>query len=383
MMQDAAVAVDAPDPLAVFKSHELRLVPESGGLLEKLFFRAAGQNEQAVMTDGLFLLIFWFSVFFFVLLMGLMVYWVIKYRRRPGVPAPLSAPHNGPLEIFWTVVPSSALLVIFLAGFWGYMSKVVAPADALRLNVTGFKWDWEVVYPGGEKPAYTMPLGTKDAVKIIVLPENSPVQLLLKSNDVIHAFWVPDYRTKMDLYPNRLTTYTFHTEKLADDEVYRDHWVFCAEYCGQSHSEMYAIIRVVRQNDYEAILADWNTGSLSCEELGELVYRTNCVSCHTVDGSPGIGPTWLGSFGTMRALENGQQVLMDENYIRESILYPEAKRVAGFAGQNMTAFLGLSEDEIAGVICYIRSLSEQGQDTPEGEEAPGDGAGTKGDSADG
>lgn len=375
MIQDAVAAVaDTADELTAFKSDQLHVLTGQGGPLEQTIFRTSGQNVQAVMTDGLFLLILWFSVFFFVLLMGLMIYWVIKYRRRPGVPAEVSASHNGPLEIFWTVVPSSALLVIFLAGFQGYMTKVVAPTNAIQLNVSGIKWDWSITYPNGEQSAYSLPMGTKPAVKIFVLPEDTPVQLLMQSRDVIHSFWVPDYRTKMDLYPNRYTTYTFQTEKLNPDELYRDHWIFCAEYCGNSHSEMYGIFRVVSRENYDRILADWNTGNLSCEDLGKFVYQGNCVSCHSVDGTRVIGPTWLGSFGTTRALEGGGQAVIDENYIRESILYPQAKRAAGFEGQVMTSFLGqLTDQQIEGVICYIKALAAQ----PEGEnagESTGEGA---------
>lgn len=365
MIQDAAAAVaDSTDKLAIFKSPDLHLLTKEGGAIEQAFFRTSGQNTQAVMTDGLFLLIFWFGVFFFVLLMGLMIFWVIKYRRRPGQAAPVSPAHNGPLEIFWTVVPSSALLVIFIAGFRGYLTKVVAPSDAIQLSVEGFKWDWNITYPNGEKSAYSLPMGTKQAVKIFVVPEDTPIQLLMQSRDVIHAFWVPDYRTKMDLYPNRYTTYTFRTEKLRDGEEYRDHWIFCAEYCGDQHSEMYGIFRVVSKANYDLILSDWNTGSLSCEELGQLVYKNNCISCHTVDGTKSIGPSWLGEYGITRALEGGGEVLIDENYIRESILYPQAKRAAGFEGQIMTPFLGLlSDEEIQGVICYFKSLGA----TPAGE----------------
>ncbi|GAB4386855.1 MAG: cytochrome c oxidase subunit II [Phycisphaerales bacterium] len=376
MIQEAVAAVtDTADDLAAFKSQQLHLLTDQGGILEQTIFRTSGQNAQAVMTDGLFMLIVWFSVFFFILLMGLMIYWVIRYRRRPGVPVFVSASHNEPLEIFWTVVPSSALLVIFLAGFQGYMAKVVAPADAIQLNVSGFKWDWNITYPNGEQSQYTLPLGTKPAVKIFVLPEDTSIQLLMQSRDVIHSFWVPDYRTKMDLYPNRYTTYTFRTEKLRRDELYRDHWIFCAEYCGDSHSEMYGIFRVVSRENYDRILSDWNTGNLSCEDLGKLVYKNNCISCHSVDGSRLIGPTWLGSFGTKRALEGGGEVVVDENYIRESILYPQAKRSAGFEGQVMTSFLGqLSDQEIEGVICYFKALAAQpaGEDGSTGNGATGE-----------
>jgi cytochrome c oxidase subunit 2 len=375
MMQDTTAA--PVDALEIYRSSDLRIHnPHTGDWLHDLFFRGSGQTPEAVATDGLFMVTLWFSVFFFVLLMGLMFYWVVKYRRRPGVPAPVSASHNGPLEIFWTVVPSSALLVIFLLGFQGYLAKMVAPSNALTLNVTGLKWDWIVTYPNGARSSYSTSMGTKNNVKIFMLPENTDVKLLMQSKDVIHSFWVPDYRTKIDLYPNRLTSYTFRTEKLEDGEAFRDHWIFCAEYCGEQHSEMYGIFRVVSQEVYDKVLIDWSSGQLNPVQLGEFVFRNNCISCHSVDGSPNIGPTWLNAYGYTRAISGGTSVLVDENYVRESILYPQTKIVAGFEGKIMTAFAGLlTDDDINGVIAYIKTLSDKGgteEESPaEGEADPG------------
>ncbi|MBZ0172245.1 MAG: hypothetical protein K8E66_07695, partial [Phycisphaerales bacterium] len=132
----------------------LRLAHESvagmGDGLDGLIFRGRAMGGAAADTDALFMLIFWFSTFFFVVLMFLMVYWgFFKYRRRPGVPAPRSPRHHGPLEIFWTVVPSSALLVIFLLGLWAYTDRQVAYSDAINLNVKAWKWGWGVTYPNG------------------------------------------------------------------------------------------------------------------------------------------------------------------------------------------------------------------------------------------
>ncbi len=365
-MQEVAAA--APDPLAAIKNPDLALVQDSpsaehlGGLVEKIFFRTGGQTSAAVHTDGLFLLILWFSVFFFILLMGLMVYWVIKYRRRPGVPAEPSASHNGPLEILWTVVPSSAMILMFVFGFEGYMQRVVAPADAIQLDVTGFKWDWKIRYPGGEQTTYRTSLGTKvDGVKIFVIPEDTPIKLVMTSNDVIHSFWVPDFRTKMDLYPNRYSTYTFRTEKLAPGELYRDHWIFCAEYCGDSHSEMYGVFRVVPRSVYDDVLADWNAGSMTPVQMGEMLFRSNCISCHSTDGSPNLGPTWKNLYGYERPLSGGKTVLADENYILESIWFPTKQISAGYEGQAMTNFSGiLDQDQITAIIAYMKTLSDKG-----------------------
>lgn len=363
-----AVAAVAQSPLAKYQSTDITLLEQQpgyeplGGLVEKLFFRTAGQNDTAIITDAAFLLIFWFSVFFFILLMGLMIYWVIKYRRRPGVPAEPSPAHNGPLEILWTVVPSSSMLVMFIIGFNGYMQKMVSPPNAITLAVTGQKWDWNIVYPGGEQSAYFTSLGTKvDSVKIFVLPEDTPIQLQMTSTDVIHSFWVPEYRTKMDLYPNRYTTWSFHTEELNPGEDFRDHWIFCAEYCGDLHSQMYAIFRVVPKAVYDEIMIDWGVGNLSPAELGERLYKQNCVSCHTVDGSKSIGPTWLNLYGYERPISGGGTVLADDDHILESIWYPQKKIAAGFEGQNMTSFVdSFDMTEVSAVIAYMKTLSDKG-----------------------
>lgn len=183
--------------------------------LTRLIFRSEAASDAAVFTDALFMMIFWFSVFFFVLLMGLMIYWTIKYRRRPGVPAPVSPHHNTPLEIIWTVVPSSGLLVIFVLGFWGYMEKVTPVSGALELKVDAWKWGWNITYPNGAESPEAQPLSEGDwDFPIFYVPEDTPVSLRMSSQDVIHAFWIPAFRTKMDVYPNRYTGFTFHTPRL-------------------------------------------------------------------------------------------------------------------------------------------------------------------------
>jgi len=384
MMQEVqeAVAAVAESPLAQYQTQDLRLVEQQqnyepiGGLVEKIFFRTGGQTSMAVDTDAAFLLTLWFSVFFFILLMGLMIYWVVKYRRRKGVPAEVSPSHNGPLEILWTVVPSSSLLVMFIIGFNGYMEKMVSPPDAIVLQVTGLKWDWNIVYPGGEESAYFTSLGTKtDSVKIFVLPEDTPIQLQMTSRDVIHSFWVPEYRTKMDLYPNRYTTWSFRTEKLNPGEEFRDHWVFCAEYCGDLHSQMFAIFRVVPRDAYDKIMIDWGTGNLSPAQLGERLYKSNCISCHTTDGSKNIGPSWKDLYGYERPISGGGSVVADEDYVLESTWYPQKKIAAGYEGQNMTSFAdSLSISDVSAIVAYMKTLSDKGgapadetpAETPEG-----------------
>lgn len=345
----------------------------------EMIFRSEPASSTAAWSDGLFMMIFWFSAFFFFLLMGLMVWWTIKYRRRPGVPAPKSPHHNTPLEIFWTVVPSSALLVIFVFGFQGYLDKMVSPTQALELRVTGFKWGWTVAYPSGEISNEKQRLeeseeqadGTKLVgyeYPIIYVPENTSISLKMSSLDVIHAFWIPDFRTKMDVYPNRYTGYGFKTPTLGMQEQVldnttgqmipgRDMWVFCAEYCGDDHSRMAATIRVVPRVTYEQKLAGFgSTGDLVVD--GKNIHEGRCEICHSIDGSPGTGPSWLNAYGSEGQMSDGQVVLKDDNYIRESIIVPNAKVVAGYAG-NMPSFQGqLDEYQLDAVIAYMKTLSE-------------------------
>jgi len=344
----------------------------------KMIFRSEPASYAAAWSDGLFMMIFWFSAFFFVLLMGLMVYWTVKYRRRPGVPAPQSPHHHTLLEIFWTVVPSSALLVIFIFGFQGYLDKMVSPSQALELRVNGYKWAWDVVYPSGVRSPEIQRLEESEdgtvignEYPIIYVPENTAVSLKMSSSDVIHAFWIPDFRTKMDVYPNRYTGYGFKTPTLGIDElVYdnsadrmipgRDMWVFCAEYCGDDHSRMAATLRVVPRALYEQKIESFgDTGDPILN--GQNLHKGLCIACHSVDGSPGTGPSWMNLYGSSGSVVvDGATVSVekDDNYIRESVLVPNAKVVAGYVG-NMPSFQGqLKDEQIDWIIAYMRSISE-------------------------
>jgi len=365
-----------------------------GGWLEQLIFRGPGSTEGAIETVGLFMLILAFSTFFFVLLVSLSIYWAIKYRRRPGVPAARSPSHNTPLEIFWTVVPSSSLLVIFLLGFWGYMDKIVPHGDALLLDVTGRKWAWSVTYPNGAESQWAehldeRTLGTHPQTgetisarnvqpyPVFVVAEGQPYHLRMSSQDVIHSFWIPDFKVKMDVFPNRYTGYGFTAPMLGADAsvseidgrtyIHKDYWIFCAEYCGDNHAEMAAVLRVVSRADYQHILSNVWTTDVPPVQLGQIVAQQKCATCHSTDGSGGVGPTWYQAWGNPVPLANGQTLQLDgpddwANYARESILQPQAKIHAGYGG-TMPSFQGqLSDAQLNGILAYMASLSDAGQD---------------------
>lgn len=367
-------AYDSSSPLSL-----ARCLGE-GGLFDvhRWFFRPTGRSMHADEIDSLFIGIWWLSVVCFVVLMFLMVYWAFKYRRRPGQIAPASPSHNTPLEIAWTVIPLGILAIIFFKGFHGYMAHVVVPAGALELDLTAQKWDWTITYPGGENSPEKVRVGDKD-VPVFTVPANTPVKIRMKSIDVIHSFWVPDFRGKFDVMPNRYTVYWFQADDPKGGQVlppgspaagapYEDHWVFCAEYCGDSHSEMSAIIRVVPPAAYEKIIGTWGTAGMTPVQLGKRTWTVKCSSCHTIDGKAGTGPTWKDVYGHEVAFTDGTKYTAEQmgdgvffaNYVRESILEPSKRIVSGF-GNQMVSFQGqIKEEEIDGVIAFLKSISEKG-----------------------
>ena len=372
-------------------------------ILQKIFFGdTPAPSEAAAWSDGLFLMITWFSIVCFVILMGLMMFFVIKYRRRPGVPAQPSPHHNLHIEILWTVIPSASMLVMFVYGFQGYAAKIVSPDDAMELKIQGSKWSWIATYPNGASSPENQPLSRQVSsdggviqgkeYPIFYVPEDSDIKLRMMSTDVIHSFWIPEYRTKMDVIPNRYTGFGFRTPKLtvADSfahqetgvEMYgRDMWIFCAEYCGDDHSRMAATLRIVPREIYDQKMADWSV-KLSPIEAGEKIWNQICKSCHQIDGTRLVGPTWNSvkngdgqfGFGYEALLADGSSVLRDANYYRESILDPNAKVVNGFAPA-MSSYQGqLSDEDIDNIIAFIQSLSDRNPNAGESTDSDTDSA---------
>jgi len=348
------------------------------GLWHDAWMRAEPATVQGAEADDMYMWLFWFCAFWFVLLMILMGYFVFKYRRKPGQIAPKSSSHNTPLEIAWTVIPSLFLVYIFFRGFFAYMDQVVAPGEALQVQLKAAKWNWTMVYPNGAETTTETadPLGFR-RVPVFYMPADVPIQLRMNSQDVMHSFWVPDFRVKQDVQPNRYTTLWFQAQGPSGEKVhsfpadtkdelqvalngvpYEDHWVFCAEYCGTEHSEMAAIIRVVPEDAFNRWLPlALNDPDAKPEDIGARVFKTKCSACHSDDGGVNTGPTWKDLFGSTRAFTDGTTAVADENYIRESILVPSAHIVQGFSNQ-MTPFQGLLNDrQIDGIIAYMKSKS--------------------------
>ncbi|RNC86032.1 MAG: cytochrome c oxidase subunit II [Balneola sp.] len=292
-------------------------------------------------TDGLFHFINEVSLIFLIGITIALVYFAIKYRRKSEDDKTPVITHNNTLEITWSVIPLLIVMVIFGWGYSGWLNLKAVPDDAYEIHVTGFKWNWSVSYENGAQ-----------TLNEIHVPKGRPIKLVMQSRDVLHSFFVPDYRVKHDVVPGRYTYVWFQAEESGESVV------FCTEYCGTSHSDMLAKVIVHEPEDFETWL-ELNGGGVQgtpVEQGQQLVELQGCQTCHSVDGSPMIGPTFKGIWGRTEQLADGSSYTVDENYIRESILYPGEKVVAGYDNV-MTPYEGrLSDDEITNIIEYLKTL---------------------------
>jgi cytochrome c oxidase subunit 2 len=295
-------------------------------------------------VDDLYMFLVWLSVFFFVLIAGITLYFVYKYRRREEHVLTPNISHHLGLELTWSIIPLIIVIGIFFWGFNDYMAAGVAKNDALEIQVTGRKWNWAFEYPDGSRD-----------VKNLHVPVGRPVRLIMSSEDVLHDFYIPDMRMKQDVIPNRYVELNFTPLTVGKKQV------FCAEYCGKGHSEMMAELYVDSPADYEKFLREGpeELKNMPLPELGKYVWENKgCSQCHSLDGSriSGGGPSFKGIWNKMEKMNDGQMVMVDENYVRQSIDEPQARIVSGFE-PIMPSFKGLIRDrEYLGVMAFIKSL---------------------------
>jgi len=308
-----------------------------------LVFPAQG-SDIAPAVDQLFYAITGISAFFFVLIVAVMTWFVLRYRRRPGHDVEPSPSHNTPLEILWSVLPAFILVGIFAAGFMIFLDMRRVPDGAYEIKVSARKWSWAFQYPNGL------------VIEDLHVPVGQPVRLVMTSQDVIHSLFVPAFRVKQDLVPGRYSDLWF---RAVESGSYR---LYCAEYCGQQHSNMTANVIVHAPGEFDLWLrteAD-KLNNLPPAELGALLYRRQgCVQCHAIDGNTQgkAGPSFAKTFGTQQKLASGETITVDENYIRRSILEPLAQVRAGFQPVMPTYQGRLRDNEIDALIAYIKSLN--------------------------
>jgi cytochrome c oxidase subunit 2 len=311
---------------------------ESGNL-----YMPPANSTIASEVDALFYFLFYTAIVLFFIVISSTAYFIIRYRRKTEGEKTSGVSDNLKLEILWTIIPTILVIIVFVWGFKTYLRMTVAPADAIEIKATGQKWFWTFDYPNGA-----------NSINDLIVPVGKPVKLLMSSQDVIHSFFVPDFRVKMDVLPNRYTITWFEALNVGDFDI------FCTEYCGKGHSEMLGKVKVMMDTEYnqwlEQAAVDIPEG-VSLEEAGAELYKSKaCVTCHSIDGTPGVAPSFKALFGSTENLSDGNNIVVDENYVRESILNPQAKVTLGYQPV-MPTYQGVLKDrQIDALIAYLKSL---------------------------
>jgi cytochrome c oxidase subunit 2 len=300
----------------------------------------ASASSVSTEVDLLYLFITAVSAFFVVLVAVLVVVFAIKYRRRHPDEVGEDIHGSLALELTWTVIPFIIAMIMFEWGADLFFRLARPPADSMEVFAVGKQWMWKVQHPEGVRE-----------INELHVPIDRDVRITLGSEDVIHDFFIPAFRVKMDAVPGKLTTLWF---RATEPGTYH---LFCAEYCGTKHSGMIGEIIAMAPQDYEAWLGG-GAPNASPTVRGEKVFNDNaCVTCHKSDGT-GIGPSLVGVAGSTVQLNDGRSVLADDNYLRESIVNSQAKIVKGYPMPSpMPTFQGvLSEEDLMAVIAYVKSL---------------------------
>jgi cytochrome c oxidase subunit 2 len=304
-------------------------------------------------VDALYFYLSGVTLFFTLLISATLIFFVIRYRRRTPyeIPRPVAGSHK--LETVWTVIPFVISMTMFVWGASVYFEQYKPPQNAIEVYVVGKQWMWKLQHATGQRE-----------INELHVPIGRKVKLIMTTEDVIHDFFVPAFRTKADVVPGRYTTLWFEATKPGT------YHLFCAEYCGMNHSGMTGTVIVMEPRDFDNWLSG-NTGTTTPAAAGQQLYQTlGCASCHGANGEGGRGPELAGLFGREVSLANGGTVRADEGYLRESIVNPQAKLVAGF-GPIMPTFQGqVSEDQLMQLVAYIKSMHGVGE-TPGPAATPG------------
>jgi len=303
-------------------------------------------STESANVDALYFYLSGVTVFFTLLISGVIIFFVIRYRRRTPheIPRPIAGSHM--LETLWSVIPFVISMSFFVWGAGLYFRQSRTPKNALEVYVVGKQWMWKIQHATGQRE-----------INELHVPVGRKIKLIMTTEDVIHDFFVPAFRVKTDVVPGRYTVLWFEATTPGK------YHLFCAEYCGMNHSSMIGSIVVMEPTAFN----DWLNGNVnqqSAAASGQQLYQTlGCASCHGANGEGGRGPALLGVFNSNVQLSSGT-VQANESYIRESILTPNAKLVNGF-GPIMPTFQGVvNEEQVVQLMTYIKSLSSQPNAAP-------------------
>ena len=290
-------------------------------------------------VDAVYFYLSGVTLFFTLLISAILVFFVIRYRRRTPyeIPRPIAGSHK--LETLWTVIPFLISMTIFGWAAKVYFDQSSPPKNAMEVYVVGKQWMWKIQHSTGQRE-----------INELHVPIGKKIKLIMTTEDVIHDFFVPAFRVKSDVVPGKYTTLWFEATKTGKFDFY------CAEYCGMNHSGMIGSVVVMESREFDNWLSG-NTSNTTPAVAGQQLFQTlGCVSCHGATGEGGRGPALNGLFGRETQLVGGQKITADEAYIRESILNPQAQLVDGF-GPIMPTFQGqISEDQLVQLVAYIKSL---------------------------
>lgn len=290
-------------------------------------------------VDFAFYLLFGFS-FAVLLILTACACWFIWRYHHTRHPKAEDIRGNVKAEVLWTLVPSLVIMGLFYYGWVGYQALRTVPNEALDVKVTARMWSWTFTYPNNKRS------------NMMVVPVDQPVKLTLETKDVIHSFFAPAFRIKMDTVPGMETYAWFKAQRPGDYDV------FCAEYCGDKHASMLATIRAVSREDFDAWMAESAAGPDAGQQLME---AQGCFACHSVDGSPGVGPTFKGAFGHKIKVLVGKtrtEIVVDENYLIESIVKPGVKITEGYE-DTMPPYTDFSKEQLDSMIDYIKNLGKE------------------------
>lgn len=294
-------------------------------------------------VDALYFYLSGVTVFFTLLISGVLTFFVIKYRRRTPfeIPRPVAGSHK--LETLWSVIPFIIAMSMFAWGAQIYFENSRSPKNANEIYVVGKQWMWKIQHSTGQRE-----------INELHVPAGRKIKLIMTSEDTIHDFFIPAFRIKADVLAGKYTTQWFEATKPGT------YHLFCAEYCGMNHSGMIGSVIVMQPSEFD----NWLSGNASQQSpavAGEQLYQTlGCVSCHGAKGEGGRGPELAGLFGRKVFLTNNSTINADESYIRESIENPSAKIVTGFS-PIMPTFQGqVTPEQLIQMISFIKSLQVTG-----------------------
>jgi cytochrome c oxidase subunit 2 len=308
-------------------------------------------SAQAGQVDAIYFFMVAVTAFFSILIAALVVVFAIKYRRRHRDEVGHAIHGSLALELLWTVIPFLIVMVMFVWGAKVFFDLYRPPVGAMEIYVVGKQWMWKVQHMDGQRE-----------INELHVPVGQPVRLIMGSEDVLHSYYIPAFRVKADVIPGRYNVLWFTATKAGT------YHLFCAEYCGTKHSGMIGSVIAMEPQDFQAWLGGGRASDSPVAAGEKLFTDLACITCHRSD-TQGRGPMLANVFGKQVELQDGRTVMADEAYIRESIVNPQAKIVAGFQ-PIMPTFQGLvSEEQLLQLIAYVRSLSQQPA-APAGTTAP-------------